>query len=248
MKTINRLLILGILIVILLIVAEFTNFFDSFRGSSKLTVERSEVSFGREIFGNKISIRDNIVISQKGNLFVDGLFLGLGNENKDIELFFLSELGYFVEDITNSERLDSIQHDEIISRSLIVELPLPDTLSFIEMRQEEQSNEWFWEGWYKDSQHSEARKDFMQRMRSNAYNQFSEEYISPDKTKSLFEAAFSVLNFVNNGFAIGNERKFDRIVSTFNVPAGSTVERITISCNADGDCRIEETTVPEFLN
>lgn len=210
-----------------------TGFFDMFSSEPQIKIERAEMDFGRDVFGDKISIRDNIKVTQTGQYKLDGNLLGLGNERKQITINFLTELGYFIDDIKGSERIDTIIDGQLKNRTLKVTLPLPDTLAFIEMRQDIKKNEWFWEGWYKDNKNYEARRKFLAEMKGAAYRDFYFRQIDPDRSSSLEEASQSILNYVNNGYKIANEQGFDQIITTFQLPDGTELE---VRCNSEGNC------------
>lgn len=245
MKILNKLLVLIILILLLIVIDKLTGVFGAFESHDTLKIERTSMDFGRDVFGSKISIRDNIRIKQKGEYKIDGKYLGLGNERKSVEISFLAELGYFIEDITKSQKVDSIKGDNILSRTIIVELPIPDTLSFIEMKQEEASNEWFWEGWYKGEENVRKRKLFLDELKQNAYIRFVEENMNPDESSYLKDASMTLLNYVNNGYKVGNEVGFDFIIATFKNNDGSI---IVITCHASGNCTQETIFNNSLLN
>ncbi|MDA9262013.1 hypothetical protein N9P38_01480 [Flavobacteriales bacterium] len=217
MKTINRILLIGVLAVILLIIinVKSCSFFGN-NGGSTIEIQKSEVNLGRLISGNKISIRDNIIVKQRGTLKVDGNNLGLGNENKEITLSFFSEIGYRPEDIIKSEKIDSVLNGEIISRTLLIELPLPDTLLYLPKNMSEKNNEWFWEGWYKDEINKAARKVFVSKLEAESYLSLRKEHITGNPNKTAMEATTTLFNYVNNAYKIGNDKGFDSIFATFS--------------------------------
>lgn len=246
MKYLNKLLVLFILIVIFMIVDKLTGVLGIFESHDTLTIQKTSMDFGREIFGNKISIRDNIRIQQDGEYKIDGEFLVLGNERKSIEVTFLAELGYFIEDIIKSEKVDSFRGNDVVSRTIIVELPMPDTLSFIEMRHEEKSNEWFWEGWYKGAKNIRFKSIFLNALKENAYAKFAEDNMNPNDASTLIDASMTVLNYINNGYKIGNEAGFDYIIATFKNETDRSVR--IVKCNFKGNCKQETIIDRSFLN
>ena len=246
MKYLNKILVLIILIVLFMIVDKLTGVLGIFEGHSSLTIQRTSIDFGREILGNKISIRDNIRVKQHGEYKIDGDFLGLGNERKSIEVTFLVELGYFIEDIVKSEKIDSLNGDDIVSSTIVVELPIPDTLSFIEMRQEEKSNEWFWEGWYKGAKNVRQKSIFLNELKLKAYSKFAEESMNPNDASTLIDASMTILSYVNNGYKIGNEAGFDFIIATFTNDMDGSIS--VVKCNSKGNCKQETVIDKSFLN
>lgn len=218
MKTVNRILLVAALIVILLIVINVKScslFGTSDSGTNTIEVQRSSVNMGRLISGNKITIRDNITVRQKGNLKIDGNYLGLGNENKDITLSFITEIGYRPEDIIHSERIDSIVNDQVVGKTLLIELPLPDTLLYIPKNMREKSNEWFWEGWYKDEINKTVRKQFIAKLVVESYQELRKTHITNNPNKTAMEATKTLFNYVNNAYKIGKEKGFDSIFATY---------------------------------
>jgi hypothetical protein len=217
MKTINRILLITVLVVILLIIINIKScsiFGNS--GENSMKIQKSEINLGRLISGNKISIRDKIIVKQKGTLKIDGNYLGLGNENKEITLSFFSEIGYRPENIIRSEKIDSLINGEIVARTLLIELPLPDTLLYLAKNMHEKNNEWFWEGWYKDEINSAARKAFISKIEAESYQSLRKEHISGNPNKTAMEATKTIFNYVNNAYKIGNDKGFDSIFATFN--------------------------------
>ncbi|MEN8956945.1 MAG: hypothetical protein ABF258_02895, partial [Flavobacteriales bacterium] len=217
MKTLNRLLLvsaLAILLVIILNVKSCSIFGNG--DATKMKIEKSEVNLGRLISGNKISVRDKIIVKQKGTLQVDGNYLGFGNGNKEITLSFFSEIGYRPEDIIRSEKIDSILNEQVVARTLFVELPLPDTLLYIPKNMREKSNEWFWEGWYKDEINEAARKAFISELTTESYQSLRKEHIDGNANQTATEATKTIFNYVNNAYKIGKEKGFDSIFATFS--------------------------------
>lgn len=216
MKTINRILLVAALVIILIIIINIKScsvFGEG--GTNSMEIQKSEINLGRLIAGNKISIRDKIIVKQKGTLRVDGNYLGLGNENKEITLSFISEIGYRPEDVIRSEKIDSLINEKIVARTLLVELPLPDTLLFIPKNSKEKKNEWFWEGWYKDEINFSARKVFMKKLEAASYQTLRKEHIDGNANKTAMEATTTIFNYVNNAYKIGNDKGFDSIFATF---------------------------------
>jgi len=233
MKLTRRLLLFASLVILLLIVlnVKTCNWLGG-AGGNTIEVQKSTVDMGRLILGNKISIRDNIIVRQTGNLKVDGNYLGLGNENKQITLSFITELGYRPSDIIRSEKIDSIKGDEIISRALFIELPLPDTLLYIPKNMKEKSNEWFWEGWYKDDVNKRARKLFIKNLINKSYFEMKKVHVTNNPTKTAMEATKTLYNYVNNAYKIGNDKGFDSIYVTFSFMDG--VQKNTINVHYNG--------------
>lgn len=232
MKTVNRLLLVAALVVVLIIILNIKScsFFGN-GGQNTIEIQKSEVNLGRLISGNKISIRDKIIVKQKGTLKVDGNYLGFGNENKEITLSFVSEIGYRPEDVIRSEKVDSLIDGKIVARTLLVELPLPDTLMYIPKNMREKSNEWFWEGWYKDEINSSARKKFMTKLEAESYQSLRKEHIDGNANKTAMEATKSVFNYVNNAYKIGNDKGFDSIFATFSFMENGKKNTINVFYN-----------------
>ena len=218
MKTVNRLLLLAVFIVILIIIlnVKSCSWFGNGTSTNTMEVQRSQIDLGRLISGNKISIRDKIIVQQTGNLKVDGNYFGLGNENKNITISFVSELGYRPSDIIRSEKIDSIVNGKIISKTLFIELPLPDTLMYIPKNMLEKKNEWFWEGWYKDEVNEKARKIFLTKLLHESYTEMRKIHVTNNPNKTATEATKTIFNYVNNAYKIGNDRGFDAIYATFS--------------------------------
>lgn len=232
MKTLNRVLLIAVLVVILLIIINIKScsFFGN-SGANTMEIQKTEVNLGRLISGNKISIRDKIIVKQRGNLKVDGNYLGFGNENKEITLSFVSEIGYRPNDIISSEKIDSIKDGIVVARTLLVELPLPDTLMYISKNMREKSNEWFWEGWYKDDINKKARKNFMTNMETESYQTLRKEYITGNPNKTAMEATTTLFNYVNNAYKIGNDKGFDSIFATFTFMENGQKNTINVFYN-----------------
>lgn len=171
---------------------------------------------GRLVSGNKISVRDKIIVNQTGNLKVDGNYLGLGNENKQITISFVAEIGYRPADIIRSEKIDSVKNGEVVSRTLLIELPLPDTLMYVYRNMKQKKNEWFWEGWYKDEINAQARKKFLTALTAESYTQLRKTHLTNNPNQTASEATKTIYNYVNNAYKIGNDRGFDKIVAIFS--------------------------------
>lgn len=200
-------------------------------GGSTIEVQKSTVDMGRLISGNKISIRDNIIVRQTGNLKVDGNYLGLGNENKQITLSFITELGYRPSDIIRSEKIDSMKDGKVVSRTLLIELPLPDTLLYIPKNMKEKSNEWFWEGWYKDDINKKARKLFIKNLINKSYDEMKKVHVTNNPNKTAMEATKTLYNYVNNAYKIGNDKGFDSIYATFSFMENGQKNTINVFYN-----------------
>lgn len=217
MKLTGRLAILFPLFIVLIILFNLKtcNWFGG-KGSSQIEVQKSTVDMGRLISGNKISIRDNIIVRQTGTLKIDGNYLGLGNENKEITLSFITELGYRPSDIIRSEKIDSVRNGKVVARTLLIELPLPDTLLYIPKNMKEKSNEWFWEGWYKDEINKRARSVFIRNIMDKSYIEMRKVHVTNNPNKTAMEATKTIYNYVNNAYKIGNDKGFDAIFATFS--------------------------------
>ena len=202
-------------------------------GSSTNTMEiqKSTVDMGRLISGNKISIRDNIIVKQKGNLKIDGNYLGFGNENKEITLSFFAEIGYRPSDIIRSERIDSIRNGEIVSKTLLLELPLPDTLLFLAKNMNVKKNEWFWEDHYKDKLNWDARKVFLKNLREESYQELRKKHITNDPNKTAMEATKTLYNYVNNAYKIAKDKGFDSVFATFSYTENGEKHTINVFYN-----------------
>ena len=234
MKTVNRILLVAALVVILLIIINVRScsWLGVGNSTNKMEVQKSSVDMGRLISGDKISIRDKIIVRQKGNLKIDGNYLTLGNENKNITISFISEIGYRANDIIRSEKIDSIINGEVVSKTLLLELPLPDTLMYMYKNMNEKKNEWFWEGWYKDEINDEARKKFFKELRTKSYEEMRKVHITNNPTKTAFEATKTIFNYVNNAYKIGKDKGFDSIFATFTFYQNG--EKNTINVFYDG--------------
>lgn len=231
MKTVNRILLVSALVIILLIILNIKSCSIFGGGENKMEIQTSEINLGRLISGNKISIRDKIIVKQKGTLKIDGNYLGFGNENKEITLSFFSEIGYRPEDIIRSEKIDSVRNGEVVARTLLIELPLPDTLLYMAKNMREKSNEWFWEGWYKDEINQSARKVFMTKLEAASYQTLRKEHIAGNTNKTAMEATTTIFNYINNAYKIGNDRGFDSIFATFSFMENGKKNTINVFYN-----------------
>ena len=230
MKTINRVLLVALLAIVLLIIinVKSCSLFNGGAGENTMEVKRSSIDLGRLISGNKISIRDKIIVQQTGNLKVDGSYFTLGDENKDITISFISEIGYRPNDIIRSERIDSVINGEIVSKTLLIELPMPDTLMYMAKNMREKSNEWFWEGKYTDEINKKARKKFLSELIAESYQEMRKVHITNNPNKTATEATKTIFNYVNNAYKIGNDKGFDAIIAFFNYDENGTSNTIQV--------------------
>ena len=242
MKILTRLILLVILVIILIFIlkTKSCSIFNPSSGENKLTVERSSVDLGRLISGNKISIRDKIIVRQKGNLQVDGSYLTLGNENKDVTVSFVAELGYRPGDIIKSEKIDSIKNGKVVHKTLLIELPLPDTILYIPKNVFIQKKEMPWEGWYEDEINREARKKFLKALKEKSYIEMRKTHVTNSPNKTATEATKTIYNYVNNAYKIGTDKGFDAIIAYFSYEENGEIN--TIQVYFDG----KSLSTPEF--
>ncbi len=241
MKTLNRLLLVAALVIVLIIVlnVKSCSWFGG-TGENTMEVQRSEIDLGRLISGNKISIRDKIIVRQTGNLKVDGNYLTLGDENKDITISFISEIGYRPSDIIRSEKIDSVVNGEVVSKTLLIELPLPDTLMYVPKNVFERKKEMPWEGWYKDKINKEARQKFIRELIAESYEEMRKVHVTNNPNKTATEATKTIFNYVNNAYKIGNDKGFDAIIAFFKYTDNGATN--TIQVYYDG----QTLSTPEF--
>lgn len=220
-----------------------------FTANKEYRVESSEIEMGRLIQGNKISIRDQIQLEKSASYAFDGPLWPLGNERKSVSLSFLAELGYVPEDIIRSEKIDTFQGDLLVSRTLLIDLPLPDTLSFVQIQTALEDQEWFWEGWIDSPQIRESRATFIDSLRSTAYSEFRQQFLQDRQLSTLEEATRTLLNYVNTGYRIGNDIGFSTIVASYQLEQEGAQHLIKIRCEEYGTCNISKSvmTTPEKI-
>ena len=229
------LLLLGGGLFFLLYQSGVMNLFDA---GSQMRIERSEIDAGRLIQGNKISIRDQIRLEKTASYAIDGPLWPLGNERKSVNLSFLAEMGYVPGDIIRSEKVDTFDGDLLRSRTLLIELPLPDTLSFISVRTELKSQEWFWEGWIQSKQVNQAREQFIDSLRVAAYADFRQRFLYDRQLVTLEEATRTLLNYVNTAYRIGNDVGFSTILASYRFEQEGMQHQVHVRCQEYGDCDI----------
>ena len=235
-KSIKKIITIIVIIVIAYIVLSFLGFINS-DGKGNVKVEESEIDIGRLILGDKISIRDKIVVTKKGNYYIDGDFLGLGNERKEVSLSFFTELGYRMKDIISSGKIDTIVDGELHSRTLVLELPLPDTLLFLFKNKQEKDKGWFWEGYLTDNNYNnKIRNRIIDSLSRSAYTDLKYNYVYRDITSCVELSTLSVFNYVNNGYKIANERGFDYVIANFSYSIDGMEYKTQVTCNSNGEC------------
>ncbi len=239
-------------VVLILIVAKFAlDYFgltDMIFGGNSLTIEKSEVDVGRLVLGKKISIRDQIKIQKKAQYHIDGPYGILGNETKEVTLSFLAEMGYFPKDIIRSEKIDTLENKELKGRTLLIELPLPDTLQFYFMKKDEKKKGWFFEGWKTDTEYNrKIRKRILDSLRNEAYSDFRNRFIYQNMTNCLEEATRTMYNYINTAYKIANEDGFSTIIAIFNYEMEGRAYQTQILCKENGQCEIARTLKDEDL-
>jgi hypothetical protein len=228
-------LILGFGAIALLDRMGLTSIFDS---NSTIRVERSGIDTGRLIQGNKISIRDQIRVEKTASYAIDGPLWPLGNERKNVSLSFLAELGYFPKDILHSEKVDTFEGNLLRNRTLLIDLPLPDTLSFVSVRTELRDQEWFWEGWIESGQVRDMRARFIDSLRVAAYADFRQQFLHDRQLNTLEEATRTLLNYVNAAYRIGNDVGFSTVIASYRFVQEGKQHWVRIRCQEYGDCEI----------
>lgn len=228
-------LLLGLGVVLLLDQAGLTHLFDT---SGQIRIERTGIDTGRLIQGNKISIRDQIRVEKTASYAIDGPLWPLGNERKNVSLSFLAELGYFPQDIIHSEKVDTFEGDLLRSRTLLIDLPLPDTLSFVSVRTELRNQEWFWEGWIESGQVQQTRARFIDSLRVAAYSDFRQQFLYDRQLNTLEEATRTLLNYINTAYRIGNDIGFSNVIASFRFEQEGKQHWVRIRCQEYGDCEI----------
>ena len=230
-------------IVLILIVAklamDYFGLTDLLLGDNSLKIETSAIDIGNLVLGKKISIRDQIKIEKSASYHIDGPFGSLGNETKDVKLSFLAEMGYFPKDIIRSEKIDTIKNEEVKGRTLLVELPLPDTLQFYFMKKDEKEKGWFWEGWNTDTEYNKKiRTRIIDSLRNEAYSDFKNRYIYQNITTCLEESTRTMFNYINTAYKIANEKGFSTIIAIYNYEMEGRAYQSQIICQENGQCEI----------
>jgi len=243
-KIFRDIIILILVATILVIGINYFGFLNIFGSNTKIEIRKTELDKGRFVKGDKISITDRIRIKQSGVFVKEYEWMPFKNIRKEIELEFLTETGYFIDDIIKSEVVDSLVNDNIIGRSLIVEVPYPDSLFFEPAGDKALHKEGVTEGWVNTLakgffNDEEAIADFIvfiEELKQNSYESFLSEHANPDSNSSLARASMSILNFVNNGYSIGKEKGFSSVKVIFRETKDLGRFSTEVTCFDNGSC------------
>lgn len=246
MKHTGKILILLILIVVLAIIIKvsgFGGFGSLFQASTKIEIKKTQINKGRFVEGNKISITDQIRIKQKGEFVKEYPWQPFRNIRREVNIDFLTEAGYFVDDIISSVSVDSIKKGKTFARSLIVKMPYPDTLFYQFGGDKTIDKTEIYEGWINglvlDKEAIEEFKLFVIEMKQNSYEKFIEEHSNPDSNFALAKATMSVLKFVNNGYKMGDDIGFSSIETSYEDTQDLGRPTIVVRCLSNGSCKQE---------
>ncbi len=243
MKHLGKILILLILLVVLAIIIKLTGFTGLFEGNTQIEIKTTKLDKGRFVQGDKISITDKIRVIQTGEFVKEYPWQRIRNIRKEVNLEYLTESGYFVDDIISSEKVDSLRDGKAIARSLIVKVPYPDTLYYQPAGDETIDKEDWTEGWTEglliDREAEMAFFIFLVEMKRQSYEKFVEEHSNPNSNFSLSKAAMSILRFVNNGYEIGDDIGFSSIQAVFVETTELGRPTIMVTCFENGNCEQE---------
>jgi hypothetical protein len=243
MKHLGKILILLILIVVLAIIIKLSGFTGMFEANTQIEIKTTKLDKGRFVGGDKISITDQIRVIQTGEFVKEYPWQRIRNIRKEVNMEYLTESGYFVDDIISSERVDSLRDGKAFARSLIVKVPYPDTLFYQPAGDETIDKEDWSEGWTEglliDREAEMAFYIFLVEMKRQSYVKFIDEHSNPDSNFALSKAAMSLLRFVNNGYEIGDDIGFSSIQAIFEETTELGRPTIKVTCFEDGSCEQE---------
>ncbi|MFT6333349.1 MAG: hypothetical protein ACI86M_000201 [Saprospiraceae bacterium] len=243
MRHLGKILILLILLAVLAILSQFTGLIDIFGSSTEIEIKMTELDKGRFVGGDKISITDQIRVKQTGEFVKEYEWQRIRNIRKEVKVEYLTESGYFVDDIISSVKVDSLRGGNIFARSLIVKVPYPDSLFFQPAGDKTINKAGLTEGWTErwivDEEAQEAFKLFLIELKQKSYESFLDDNASPESNLSLAKATLSILRFVNNGYELGDDIGFSSIQAVFEERQGLNRPTIMVTCLKNGNCKQE---------
>lgn len=234
------------IIFLLFVFLSNSSFANLLKGKTIVNVEKSSIDFGKLVQGKKISIRDNIEFTDHYSYFIDGKYFTFGNEEKTGIIKYYAEVGYKIDDIKKSEKIDSLNFwNKSIKRILLVHLPLPQTINFVVKERKEKAKG----GWkfliqnyeFLANTNSKTRKAIYDSLHIISQNRFRNELLK-NLDLRLEEAALTLHNHINGAYRLATEKGFDEIISAFEFRYGDADYKVKISCNEKG-CRTVERLV-----